>query len=209
MNFEPDRRTFLRSTAAVTATSVVGLAGCLGGAATGTLATRVSDRPGDIGDFQSCVVTITEVTVKPTDGEAETHDVEDGAADLTELQGEKSTLVDELELETGEYDYLQLTVPETTATLDDGSDASVRVPGDAPLKFNKAFEIREGERTSFTADFTPVKAGNSGRYNLQPVAEEVTVTYEDASAEAPSNESANTTTNGTTEASTNTTTETS
>jgi len=57
------------------------------------------------------------------------------------------------------------------------------VPGDAPLKFEKPFEIRSGERTTFTADFTPVRTGPGGRYLLQPVADEVSVEYESTATE--------------------------
>ena len=40
-----------------------------GGASRGTLAMQVTDQPGDIEDFESCVVTITEVRVKPDGGD--------------------------------------------------------------------------------------------------------------------------------------------
>ena len=58
------------------------LAGCTGGSgngsgSTGTLATRVTDRPGDIGDFEACVVTITEIRVAPAAG-SEATDAADG-----------------------------------------------------------------------------------------------------------------------------------
>ena len=109
-----------------------GLAGCLGGNgdggsgdSTGTLATRVTDQPGDIADFESCVVTVTEIRVKPSEDEAaddeetpiETEatetagtddgeinsdeeseariDVDDAEADLVELQDEETELVSE------------------------------------------------------------------------------------------------------------------
>ena len=180
------RRNFLETTATLATAGTVGLAGCsaMTGTATGTLATRVSDQPGDVADFEECIVTITEVWAKPADGELVEKDVEETDADLTQLQGEASALVDEVELETGEYSFLQVKIGETSATLTDGSEANVQVPGEAPLKFQKTFEIREGETTQFTADFTPVKAGGSGRYNLQPVADEVTVTYEDETTES-------------------------
>lgn len=174
------RREYLRTVAGSTVVGSALLAGCTGSGGTGTLATRVSDQPGAISDFESCVVTISEVRVKPVDGELVTKDVEETDADLTELQGEASALVDEVELDAGEYEYLQLGISGTEATLQDGSSATVEVPGEAPLKFEKSFEIRADERTVFTADFTPVRAGASGRYVLQPVADEVTVSYEGA-----------------------------
>jgi hypothetical protein len=194
------RREYLRATGGLVAAGVAGLAGCMGTAsATGTLATSVTDQPGDIGDFESCVVTIAGVWVAP--GEPEETDDSDGStatadesddreyhefdepreADLVELQGDRTALLGEHELETGEYAFLQLDVTGVDATLDDGSDATVDTPGEAPLQFKQAFEIREDTRTQFTADFTPVRRGRMGSYLLQPVARGTTVEYESTS----------------------------
>jgi hypothetical protein len=202
-----------------TGSAVVGsaFAGCLGdgngGSGTGTLATRVTDQPGDIGDFESCVVTITEVRLKPSENgddeddteddgdedtdtpegtEAESTDTEDdedeseevyevdsAEADLVELQDGNTQLIDEREIDTGEYEYMKLTVSEVDGTLKEGGDAEVDTPGNAPLKFNESFEIRADTRTVFTADFTPVKRGQQNSYILQPVADGVEVEYED------------------------------
>jgi len=131
------------------------------------------------------------VTLQPSDGDtpatdetaAESElvviDVDGATADLVNLQGDDSALVDESDVETGRYEFLQLAVSEVDATLEDGSDANVDTPGNAPLKFDKSFAIRAGTTTSFTADFTAVKRGQAGGYVLQPVADEVTVTYSD------------------------------
>jgi len=43
----------------------------------------------------------------------------------------------------------------------------------------EAFEVREGQRTTFVADFTPVKRGQTGTYLFQPVASGTEVRYED------------------------------
>ncbi|WP_436900451.1 DUF4382 domain-containing protein [Halovenus halobia] len=213
-DYTMDRRTYL---AGLGAAGVAGLAGCSGGtaAATGTLATAVTDQPGDIADFESCVVTIVGIWLAPAgeqssdDGENTTEDggentTEDGEseeggreyiefdepqeADLVELQGESTQLIDERELEVDEYSFMQLDTDGVEATLDNGESATVEVPGNAPLKFNKAFEIRANTRTTFTADFTPVKRGRSGSYNLQPVARGVTVEYEQIESESNGNE---------------------
>lgn len=167
------RRTAVKAIGGVAIGSV--LAGCTGGG-TGTLATRVSDQPGDIEDFETLLVQVNAVRVKPADGELEELDA-DAEVDLTELTGETSALVDESELEAGDYEFLQLVAEATEATLADGGSATVRLPGDAPLKFEQAFEIRSGETTTFVADFTPVKRGGTGEYVLQPVATEVEVVY--------------------------------
>lgn len=176
-----ERRSFLGAAGASTLAAFAGCMGSLTGGSTGTLATRVSDRPGDIEDFEECIVTVTEVDVMPADAdETETIDVEDGAVDLTEVKGEKSQLVSEADLETGDYDWLRVKLDGSVdATLaESGESATVKVPSES-LKLNKAFEIREGQTTTFTADFTPVKRGQGSTYNIMPVSEEVTVSYED------------------------------
>lgn len=216
------RRTYLRAAGAVGLAGITGLAGCTGGsAATGTIATRVKDAPGDIADFESCVVTIQGFWVKEQDGteadetEADGTDAEgtetestdaDGTetvqeqneedvdqsdertyyeydeaqeADLVELQNGNTKLVDEREIETGTYAYLQLDVSGVDATLSGGGDVDVGTPGEAPLQFKEPFEIRENQRTTFTADFTPVKRGQTGKYLLQPVAKGTEVSYSD------------------------------
>lgn len=69
------RRRYLQVTGGLAAGATFGLAGCveeqLVGTATGTLVTHVTDQPGDIGDFESCVVTIEGIWVKPEGGEGE------------------------------------------------------------------------------------------------------------------------------------------
>jgi hypothetical protein len=232
------RRTYL---AGVAAAGIAGLAGCTGSSGsteTGTLATQVTDQPGDIADFDSCVITVVGMWLGPMaaegddeaadgaenetaddetdgaettaegaedetdDGDSETADDEpedeegesEGGreyyefdepqeADLVQLQGEQTQLVDERELEVGEYEYIQLDTDGVEATLNDGSSAEVRVPGNAPLTFNESFEIRADTRTTFTADFTPVRRGRTGRYNLQPVPRGITVSYEEIEGE--------------------------
>lgn len=183
------RRSYLAATSSA-AVGMAGLAGCLGGGGTGTLATQVTDQPGDIADFESCVASIVGVWLEPTDA-IETGTDGEGSerekigfdspqeADLVTLQNGETELLDERELETGEYEFLQLDVDGVDATLEDGSDATVTTPGEAPLKFNQSFKIRADTRTVFTADFTPVKQGQTGNYLLQPVADGTGVEYEE------------------------------
>ncbi|SFH64551.1 protein of unknown function [Halorubrum aquaticum] len=103
-------------------------------------------------------------------------------ADLVQLQGEETQLIDERELTIGTYPYLQLDVSGTDATLADGGEATVELPGNAPLTFNQEFEIREESVTSFTADFAPVERGN-GTYLLRPVPRGIEVSYEEDGSE--------------------------
>ncbi|WP_138007187.1 DUF4382 domain-containing protein [Halalkalirubrum salinum] len=217
-----DRRTYLK-TAGIAAIGTTALAGCSSAqAATGTLATRVTDQPGDISDFESCIVTIDGIWIKPASDETDDEDEidnENGSddqneteesdttanetdeadvdesddrqyfefdesqeADLVELQDGETDLIDEREIETGEYQFLQLDVSNVEGTLSDGESAEVDTPGNAPLQFKMPFEIREEQTTSFTGDFTPVRRGQTDRYLLQPVARGTAVSYEDESS---------------------------
>lgn len=169
------RRSYVKSLGAI---PIVGATtGCLGGGDTGVLATHVSDQPGDIADFDTLLIQVNGIRVKPQEGDIDEL-VADAEVDLTKLTGEASELVDESELETGTYEFLQLEAEATEATLSGGGSATVDLPGDAPLKFEMEFEIRSEETTAFIADFTPVKQGETDRYVLQPVADEVEVIYE-------------------------------
>lgn len=182
------RRQYLATTGVATA-GLVGLAGCIGGS-TGRLATRVTDQPGDIADFESCVVTIRGLWLGPDGSDAgdeegeepsdrEYHEFDDPqTADLVDLQGENTQLIDERDLDVGEYEFLQLDTGDIDASLADGGAAMVDVPGDAPLTFNEPFEIRSDTQTVFTADFTPVKKGQTDSYVLQPVPDGITVEYQ-------------------------------
>lgn len=154
-------------------------AGCSGSDGQSTLATHISDQPGDIGDFETLLIQIDGIHVKPQDEDLLQFDA-DAEADLTELVGEASELVGETELDTGDYEFLQLDAEATEATLSSGDSTTVELPGDAPLKFNAEFEIRSEQMTTFVADFTPVKQGETDRYVLQPVADEVEVSYQDS-----------------------------
>lgn len=205
------RREYLKWTGGAVTASSVGLAGCLGSGddATGTLATEVTDQPGDIGDFESCVVTIEGIWVKPRgdDGsdedDTEENGDEDGVddqdeddvdqsdersyhafdesqeADLVDLQGDETQLIDEHELSVDEYEFLQLDISDVDGVLENGGEATVSTPGNAPLQFNARFEIREDRLTTFIADFTPVRRGQTDEYVLQPVARGTDVIYED------------------------------
>jgi hypothetical protein len=187
------RREFLAAAGAAAGTA---LAGCLGGT-TGTLATRITEQSGDIDDFESCVVTVSELRVMagtagagtatesgqtaqteiPTVEGEQAYEVANAEIDLVQLRSGNTALIDERELETGDYQYLKLLVSNVDATLGDGTGADVQTPNGAPLKFDAPFEIRENTRTVFAANFAPVKRDQRDGYVLRPVADAVGVSY--------------------------------
>lgn len=232
-NRSPSRRQYLKTSGALATASVVGLAGCTEqdlpeddpttdvegtpSDGTGFLSTAVTDQPGDIADFDSCIVTIDGVWRGPSVEESDTEELpedefdeddhqdqdeddidqsqgrvyyefeEPQEADLVELTDDNVQLIDEdRELPVGEYAYLQLDVSGVEGIVD-GDPVEVETPGNAPVQFNKHFEIREETRTTFTADFTPVRRGPpSGTpqgpdpsYLIQPVPDGIEVIYED------------------------------
>lgn len=109
-------------------------------------------------------------------------------ADLVDLQGENTQLIDERELTAQEYEYLQLDVTDVAGELKEGGEADVSTPGNAPLQFKERFEIRRDQRTTFVGDFTPVRRGQQDRYLLQPVAKGTRVVYEDGGSDGNSSE---------------------
>ena len=109
------------------------------------------------------------------DGEGQaswiTRDVNDTTVDLTELQGANATLLENLSMPAGEYTQVRLIVGDINATLTDGSDQRVKLPSER-LKLTKPFTLGPDQSVDFVFDITVRKAGNSGKYILQPVAGE-------------------------------------
>ena len=79
-----NRRSYLQATGGIVALGTAGLAGCLDDdspGATGFLSTAVTDQPGDIADFDSCVVTIDGIWLSPRTDDADDEDDENGESD--------------------------------------------------------------------------------------------------------------------------------
>ncbi|MEF8784715.1 MAG: DUF4382 domain-containing protein [Haloarculaceae archaeon] len=100
---QTNRRAYLKSVGAVSAAGMVGLSGCAGSGndATGTLATEVTDQPGDIADFESCIVTIAGIWVKPAG------DDESGDADTTETDAADDGVTEQTEDDVDQSDGRQ------------------------------------------------------------------------------------------------------
>jgi hypothetical protein len=111
------------------------------------------------------------------DGEAnesegwQRYEVNETTVDLTTLKGANATAVGQQRLPNGTYDSVHLYVSEINATLEHGESANVKLPS-GKLKLNEEFTVGNNESVDFVYDATVVKAGNSGKYILQPVASE-------------------------------------
>lgn len=164
-------RSYLEVLGAVPFVGVVaGYTGISGGS--GTLATRVSDQPGDVGAFDTLLIHVTGIPVKPREEEIETVDVH-VEIDLTELTGEASEFIDDGERDTESSAFLQVEAEAREATFGNGSSVTAEVSWETPLEFEAAFEIWRWETTTFIADFTPVKRGQTNECVLGPVADQV------------------------------------
>jgi len=167
---------------------MLALAGCSTaldpGSGTGTVNFYVSDQPGALEDFDHLNVTITEVTFVRADGNRTTKEA-DATVDLTQLDGANSSLVEQYELESGDYEKVFLSVGGIDGTLTNGDSAEVKLPSDR-LQLNQNFTVGDGEDIDFVYDIMVTKAGGSGKYVIRPVASEsgtdVEINEVDASA---------------------------
>ena len=140
---------------------------------TGTVAFYISDEENAIGDFAHLNVTVTSVGFERaagngSDGGWVERDVANVTVDLTELQGERATLVDAYELPNGTYQKVFVHVSEVNGALESGENVRVKLPSEK-LQLQKGFTVGSGEEVAFVFDITVHRAGNSGKYILTPV----------------------------------------
>ena len=101
----------------------------------------------------------------------ETYDVENRTVDLTRLQGANATQLTSVNVSNGTYSKVFVYVSEINATLENGERVNVKLPSEK-LQLNTEFTVGNGEAVDFVFDITVKKAGNSGKYVLQPVVSE-------------------------------------
>jgi hypothetical protein len=104
-------------------------------------------------------------------GDWKTYEVENRTVDLTRLQGANATQLTSMNVSNGTYSKVFVYVSEINATLDNGEQVNVKLPSEK-LQLNKEFTVGNGEAVDFVFDITVKKAGNSGKYILQPVVSE-------------------------------------
>src|SRR4030042_3582091 len=132
----------------------------------------ISDDVNAIEDFASLNVTISKIGVQQG-GESGnwtefTPDITE--VDLKPLDGENATEIWSGNLTPGEYTKVFIYVTEVNGILIDelgGERADVKLPSDK-LHISKPFVISENNTTAFVFDITVIKAGKSGQYILKP-----------------------------------------
>ncbi len=162
---------------------VLALAGCSGdGPGIGKLSLAVTDAPVD--GATAVVVQFTGVEIKPANAASRTFDFAiPRQIDLLALSGTDSeTLLDEVEVRAGRYEWVRLKVAaeedgifDSYINLSDGSQHELAVPSGAEtgLKLHSGFSVPNGGAASFTMDFDlrksvhePMNASES--YVLRP-----------------------------------------
>jgi hypothetical protein len=104
-------------------------------------------------------------------GEWVVQDVDNVTLDLTELQGDNATLVEQFEVPNGTYDKVFVHIGEVEGTLTSGEQVNVKLPSQK-LHINEEFTVGANDSVDFVFDITVFKAGNSGKYILKPVVTE-------------------------------------
>ena len=104
-------------------------------------------------------------------GEWIEYEVEDRTFDLTQLQGDNASLLQQFDAPEGSYTKVFVHVEEINGTLDNGESVNVKLPSER-LQINQGFTVESNETIDFVFDITVHKAGNSGKYILTPVISE-------------------------------------
>jgi hypothetical protein len=128
----------------------------------------ISDKPGDINDFENFDVTISEVKLQPA-GSKEwlklTPEIE--TVDLTQVQGEQSQEIWRGNVPAGQYSRLRIYVSETKGSLKStGQTIDVKVPGNVAY-MPIPFEVTNDAVTIYTFGITVVGVADEGKYALK------------------------------------------
>ncbi|MFW6055764.1 MAG: DUF4382 domain-containing protein [Chloroflexota bacterium] len=145
--------------------------------ADGNFAFLVSDQPNDISDFETLLVTIASVRLKPQDeGPWIEFTPELDTVDLTQLQGDRATEIWRGDIAPGSYVSVQLHVSHIEGILaSTGKTVEVMLPSDT-LRIASPFSVGESEQpVEFIFDITVHRTGGPTthpRYILLPQAGE-------------------------------------
>ena len=165
------------------AAGALGLAGCGGSDdGSGRLVVSLTDSPVD--EANEVVVVFTGLEVKPADGPSITYPLDEQSIDLLQLQGGASvTLLDEQDIDPGQYEWIRVLVTEEGSYIgfdNDGDGESEDTPplwipsgAQTGLKLVRPFFVAQGGVTSLTIDFDLRKSviappGLAPSYILKP-----------------------------------------
>ncbi len=133
----------------------------------------VSDEPNDIGDFESLIITIATIELKPHGDSpwVELTPVE-SMADLVQLQGDRAQELWRGDVPAGDYSTVFIRVESIEGILSSsGEEADVKLPSDK-LHVTSAFSVGGEDTIGFVFDITVHRTGPNGRYILSPQASE-------------------------------------
>ena len=151
--------------------------GCIGniGSGSGTVNLYASDQPAALEAFQSLEVTVDQVMLEQeVEGETEVvvRDLDEPRTfDLTQLVGDNATKITTFDAPNDTYSSISLRVTNTNGTLESGEQTEVMLPNNT-LKLQQEFTVDEDEEVNFVYDMNVVKAGQSGKFVIQPVVTE-------------------------------------
>lgn len=162
--------------------ALLALSSCGGGSSDGRINLDITDSPTD--DASSVVVEFTGIRAQPAGGAVVSYDFrQPEQLDLAQLQnGIRASLVQNLALPSGHYQWLELEVSATpgaqdsSVTLNSGGvhGLVLTATGSAGLRISGGFDVQANEGSSFIIDFDARRsvlppAPASTDYRLQPV----------------------------------------
>ncbi len=137
----------------------------------------ISDEQNAIGDFESLIVTITEIGVHQVGGDSSgwldlpLDALDPPDVDLTNLVGDPAVVIWSATIPVGRYTKVFIHVDTITGVLNSGETADVMLPSDK-LQISKPFVVTASNNVenpvNFVYDVTVIKAGGSGKYLIQP-----------------------------------------
>ncbi len=129
----------------------------------------ISDEKNDIDDFKNLYVTIDKIGVQSGNESGEWLEFAPLVAkiDLKPLDGLNAQQIWSGNLTPGTYSKVFVYVGEVEGILADNTSTAVKLPS-GKLQISKPFTVGDNNTASFVFDITVKKAGNSGKYILQP-----------------------------------------
>ncbi|MDH5218551.1 MAG: DUF4382 domain-containing protein [Gammaproteobacteria bacterium] len=162
---------------------VVYVSGCsFTGSGIATLDLKITDAP--VKGAENVVIKFIGVEIKPKGGETISFAIDNGSIDLLKLPGSiADTLLEGVELEAGDYEWINLLVDVEPGKGLDGSYINIlkdgkitlyelSIPGGAEsgLKISHGFSVKGGSNIDFTIDFDVRKSivDTGDEYELKP-----------------------------------------